>query len=942
MIYQFLETTEQPSGQYSNPQTLDFIIYPGHYTMDIRNIEGITSSITASWSKKTFVTQRKGGGVRIQKIMNFDSNNSIIGVKKFLYNNTNGSTTGKLIEPLIYDFPIFATDYTRHDDEWPGGQAGLDGSLGYYTYIYRVRMSNSTSASNLVQNPGVVGYDRVIELDGENGENGRTEYYYHNIEDVLPSRILPYIPLIHNPKNGKVSKIIYFNAVGDSIKKNEYQYTLKDTKYIQGLTKETMYPEARRPNPSPYYVNTSILRYYNIPSYWIVSSEEIETLFNRGQNGTTVTKRFYYDNYIHLNLTKSELVLSEGKIKGTKYIYARDSEASNLPFVSEMINSNMISIPLKKQIFNENDILSEQLTVYDKSTSTSNLLLPKAIYAAKFTNGLLNIPNIGNLEKKITYDQYDDKGNILQYTPESGVSTSIIWGYNKTQPIAKIENASYSSIPAGTITNLQELSNADTDNCMSESCTEQLFRNALNTLRNSLPNAFITTYTYNPLVGVTSITDPKGVPSYYEYDSFGRLKFIKDQDLNVLQKYCYNYKGQQTDCSDNTSTTEYFYKSAARTGSFTRNNCPVGGTGQSVSYSQDVGAYISTISQADAESKGLDKFNTEGQIYANANGGCTFYSAAISQSITKNNCATGGVGSSVVYSQPYGTMSSNSSQADADDKGLIKFNTDGQNYANTNGTCTFSSVSITGNFIKNNCVAGGVGQVVSYTLPAGSKTSTVSQADADSQAVALFNTNGEVNANTVGVCTFSSASITGTFTKNSCPGGGVPQVVSYTLWAGAKTSTVSQADADSQAAILFNINGQANANAVGTCTFSSISMTGTFTKNNCPVGGVGQVVSYTLPAGSKTSTVSQADADWQALALFNTNGQASANATIICTFYNKAKSKSFVQKKCPKKGSITRTVPAGKYSSKISQQDADAKAQKEIDEFGEDVAKSKC
>ncbi|MCC8409340.1 hypothetical protein LJ707_10385 [Mucilaginibacter sp. UR6-1] len=63
------------------------------------------------------------------------------------------------------------------------------------------------------------------------------------------------------------------------------------------------------------------------------------------------------------------------------------------------------------------------------------------------------------------------------------------------------------------------------------------------------PNdAQMTTYTYDPGVGVTSITDAKNQVSYFEYDSAQRLLNVKDAEGNILKNYCYNYKGQQTGC----------------------------------------------------------------------------------------------------------------------------------------------------------------------------------------------------------------------------------------------------------------------------------------------------------------------------------------------------------------------------------------------------------
>lgn len=55
-------------------------------------------------------------------------------------------------------------------------------------------------------------------------------------------------------------------------------------------------------------------------------------------------------------------------------------------------------------------------------------------------------------------------------------------------------------------------------------------------------DASMTTYTYTPLVGITSSTDPKGMTTYYEYDNFQRLKNIKDQNGNIIKSYDYQYK----------------------------------------------------------------------------------------------------------------------------------------------------------------------------------------------------------------------------------------------------------------------------------------------------------------------------------------------------------------------------------------------------------------
>ncbi len=57
-----------------------------------------------------------------------------------------------------------------------------------------------------------------------------------------------------------------------------------------------------------------------------------------------------------------------------------------------------------------------------------------------------------------------------------------------------------------------------------------------------LPGAQVTSFTYDPLVGISSMTDPKGYTTTYEYDQFNRLKSIKDADNNLLSDYEYHFK----------------------------------------------------------------------------------------------------------------------------------------------------------------------------------------------------------------------------------------------------------------------------------------------------------------------------------------------------------------------------------------------------------------
>lgn len=172
---------------------------------------------------------------------------------------------------------------------------------------------------------------------------------------------------------------------------------------------------------------------------------------------------------------------------------------------------------------------------YDFTAIGSNLFKPSLFWKSK-GNGVL---------EKLSAYGYDSKGNVnfIQniesetqvppHTITNGPTTVVIWGYNDSQPIAKIENVAGVTISPSLINDAKDKSNTG---------TEAQLITSLNNLRNSLPNAMVTTYTHKPLVGVSTITDPKGDTITYIYDSFNRLKEIKDKNGNKLSENEYHYR----------------------------------------------------------------------------------------------------------------------------------------------------------------------------------------------------------------------------------------------------------------------------------------------------------------------------------------------------------------------------------------------------------------
>jgi hypothetical protein len=143
------------------------------------------------------------------------------------------------------------------------------------------------------------------------------------------------------------------------------------------------------------------------------------------------------------------------------------------------------------------------------------------------------------------------------------------------------------------------------------------------------------------------------------------------------------------------------------------------------------------------------------------------------------------------------------------------------------------------------------------------------------------------------------------FTKNNCTSG-TGSYVLYTCPAKKYTSTISQADADNKAVQDISINGQAYANTNGTCTlppstiYNNVQRSQSFTRNNCGPGYTGSTVNYIVTAGKYSSTISQADADAKAINEINANGQAYANTNGVCVITTKCTyfDKVFKRKGC--------------------------------------------
>lgn len=403
--------------------------------------------------------------------------------------------------------------------------------------------------------------------------------------------------------------------------------------------------------------------------------------------------------------------------------------------------------------------------------------------------------------------------------------------------------------------------------------------------------------------------------------------------------------------------------------SFRKNDCdPDTEEGSLVTMTIEAGQFSSTISQEDADRKAEAELNAKGQDYANSHGTCNtikWYNDRKSKMFQKTDCEVTEVGSMVEYVVEAGRFSSSVSKEDANQKALDALEAEGPGYANEHGTCETNlwyNVEKSKVFYKNDCEDGFIGAPYTYTVEAGKYTSDVSQEDADKKALDDIEKNGQEQANFNGECiedpNYFIGKASARVQKNDCDAesqtGSFVDLTEKDLagYPDAFVSRESQEAANALAEAAMEEQKQDLANKKGTCidknqfvgVYSKV-----FTKDNCEGEGVGSQVTVDqddVTGGPFTSYESQEAANALAQAAVEQQGQAIANRDGHCTWTGKY-SEEFTKNDCDEgqvgsKITVTeQDVVGAPFTSTVSQDDANNKAQAAVKEQGQAIANSK-
>lgn len=560
-----------PAGTYE----FRFIATYNNYATKKSNVTVTLDYYDANLAQLTNMpANQEVGGIRVKETIDYPVIGNQISTK-YSYNNKEGLSLGRLNGALtrtasfteVYGYPIFngfgsastsAVEYTskpfsimtKHGS--PVSYSGVKKFSEEITIEQNIPLqicnctgdfgSNYDGSSRETTIPSNLKIKKVKYPRGFESKNYAGSNRY-------PSNDYPFPPQGNDISAGvEIRSSVYgpsnSSYVEDLLYDEEKTYTFSNNTTWNQIYNNPNYPKSLKMgfkfkrfgtgpalNPLPLNQEYKIAVYAEVDSESLLSQTKSKEFFN----GQSIEKNNLYFYNTHDQLKKTTTSNTNGEVLSKEIYYPYDfSDAVSL----DMVSKNFIA-PVVEIVTKNNDAIINT-TKYKYFALPFNLFKPDTYFSSKGGN---------SLETRTKYE-YDSKGNLVQFKNTSFESpiiqyatseayTQVIWGYGKSLPIAKIEMPSYITLSSALINSLQDASNSDIDES-----SEIVFRDALNNLRISYPKAMITTYTYNPLIGITSITDPKGDMITYHYDTLGRLIFVKDKEGNVIKSNNYHYSTQ--------------------------------------------------------------------------------------------------------------------------------------------------------------------------------------------------------------------------------------------------------------------------------------------------------------------------------------------------------------------------------------------------------------
>jgi len=538
----FGSADREPAPWLSKMGILERIVYP---TKGYTEFEFEGNQVPVAYGS---TEERDVGGLRIKTIKNFDFDTTLQWQKSYEYvrKENNAISSGVYNDAGLMDESSFYKVMDKHVSTKQCGSCQP-------TFDYQNCETKVFSVSSYPVNgngSANVFYGNVKEYNGSptSGE-GYTWYTYSSTKDTFYSLSGPgsiFFNIDRSWDRGQLLKEeVYEEGNSSPIKSITYTYEEVEVRSpISGFKPFTKfivqgygyYPPGE--DPSIFRSAHYYLGYYTEPIVWKRLASKITE-----ERGVSVEQNFYYDLELdHANLAREETTDSKGNSIEVKMYYPDDVDGTSSMEGGALSTpqDTVINLLKKNAIHSRVGQVIQTVKTFNGEKSiertyfglwNTSMVLPDSIQTSK-----KNSP----LESRYVFHEYDSEGNVLEVSKTNGSHVYYIWGYDKQYPIAKIENLKSDEIDS----NLQSLINASiaASDIDDSTIDEANLREALDDVRANLPSAMITTYTYDPLKGVTSITDPKGQTIYYLYDEFNRLKEVRDTNNHIVTDYQYRYK----------------------------------------------------------------------------------------------------------------------------------------------------------------------------------------------------------------------------------------------------------------------------------------------------------------------------------------------------------------------------------------------------------------
>ena len=520
---------DMPKGQYK-------LVWSTGYPYPIEELFTFSLSWRDVVTNMVEVANQYVGGLRIKEIQDYDGLGNFTS-RSFKYVKEDGySSSGK----MMYK-PVFS--YVYHDYQ----ANGLD-----VRYLSR----SSYPAQSLSEVQGnVISYLRVIEyLKSGSLSNGEIQYKYSHQRGAYVDMVFPFPMLVSKPwQNGLLLEKKVFDNTGALKKKETNSYF--ENVLSQGMEGYKVGQTIKADQIN--FQKFTALEYGIRPGYSLKSRSRVVDYFSSTDSLSAVTDFDYEPSHriSHFQPVKITENFGTGQGKRKYLLYAKDYAGT--AFINLLLSKNIINTPIEIVSVNENnEVIDGEINQYysaypglKERISLLKLSSSVPLAAFKFSNQDLGIiPSFdvtrsfspdSRYETSMDFRRYDGNGHLLNYSKPGSPQNSFLWSYNGKYPVVSIINADYTLIESilGGAAAIKSFSDS---NPVSLTAIENFI--SLLRLDSRLKDAQFSVYSYDPLVGLTSSMDAKGVITYYEYDSFQRLKVIKDHNQHIIKSYDYNYK----------------------------------------------------------------------------------------------------------------------------------------------------------------------------------------------------------------------------------------------------------------------------------------------------------------------------------------------------------------------------------------------------------------